>query len=168
VIDLKQYIIAVPDFPQPGILFRDIMPLLKAQLEPTIAALDDLLTTDEWARVDAIAGVESRGFILGAALALRRGKGFVPIRKQGKLPPPVSSLAYQLEYGTATLEMQPGGGCLVMVDDVVATGGTMTAAAQLCVRSGFQVNALVALIDLKLIPELRWNGLALRAALVYG
>ncbi len=167
VIDLKQYIVAVPDFPQPGILFRNIMPLLKAQFEPTIAALDGLLSTDEWAQVDAITGVESRGFILGAALALRRGKGFIPIRKQGKLPPPVSSLPYQLEYGTATLEMQPGSGRVVIVDDVMATGGTLTAATELCLRSGFQVSALVALIDLKLMPGLRWNGLALRAALVY-
>jgi adenine phosphoribosyltransferase len=167
VIDLKQYIVPVPDFPQPGILFRDIMPLLGSQFEATIAALDDLLTATEWAQVDAITGVESRGFILGAALALRRGKGFIPIRKQGKLPPPVSSLAYQLEYGSATLEMRAGSGRIVIVDDVMATGGTMAAAAELCVRSGFQVAALVALIDLKLIPELRWNGLALRAALVY-
>lgn len=165
--DLKQHIAAVPDFPQPGILFRDIMPLLKAQFEPTIATLDSLLTTDEWARVDAIAGIESRGFILGAALALRRGKGFVPIRKQGKLPPPVSSLAYQLEYGSATLEMQPGSGRVLIVDDVIATGGTMAAAAELCLRSGFEVDALIALIDLQLIPPLHWNGLALRAALTY-
>ena len=165
--DLKQHIAAVADFPQPGILFRDIMPLLKAQFEPTIAALDDLLTTAEWARIDAIAGIESRGFILGAALALRRGKGFVPIRKQGKLPPPVSSLDYQLEYGSATLEMQPGSGHVLIVDDVIATGGTMAAAAELCLRSGFEVDALIALVDLKLIPPLHWNGLALRAALSY-
>ena len=165
--DLKQHIAAVADFPQPGILFRDIMPLLKAQFEPTIAALDDLLTAAEWARVDAIAGIESRGFILGAALALRRGKGFVPIRKQGKLPPPVSSLDYQLEYGSATLEVQPGSGHVLIVDDVIATGGTMAAAAELCLRSGFEVDALIALVDLKLIPPLHWNGLALRAALSY-
>jgi adenine phosphoribosyltransferase len=167
VADLKQYIVAVPDFPQPGILFRDIMPLLGSRFEATIAALDELLTPEEWARVDAITGVESRGFILGAALALRRGKGFIPIRKQGKLPPPVSSLAYQLEYGSATLEMRAGSGRVVIVDDVMATGGTMMAAAELCARSGFEVCALLALIDLKLIPGLRWNDLALRAALSY-
>jgi adenine phosphoribosyltransferase len=167
VIDLRQFIVAVPDFPRPGILFRDIMPLLKSQLEPTIAALDDLLSGAEWAQVDAIAGIESRGFILGAALALSRGKGFIPIRKQGKLPPPVASLAYQLEYGTAMLEMQPGSGRLILVDDVMATGGTMTAAAELSARCGFQVSALIALIDLKLVPPLRWNGLTLRAALAY-
>jgi adenine phosphoribosyltransferase len=167
VTDLKRFIVAVPDFPKPGILFRDIMPLLRAQFEATIAALDDLLTEEEWKQVDTIAGIESRGFILGGALALRRGKGFVPIRKQGKLPPPVSSLAYQLEYGTATLEMQPGSGRVVIVDDVMATGGTMTAAAELCARSGFEVGGLIALIDLKLVPPLRWNALALRTALTY-
>jgi adenine phosphoribosyltransferase len=167
VIDLKRFVVAVPDFPKPGILFRDIMPLLKSQFEPTIAALDALLTDSEWAQIDAIAGIESRGFILGAALALRRGKGFIPVRKQGKLPPPVSDLSYQLEYGTATLEMQPGTGRVVLVDDVMATGGTMTAAAQLCVQSGFELSALVALVDLKLIPPFRWNGLSLRTALAY-
>jgi adenine phosphoribosyltransferase len=167
VTDLKQYIVSVPDFPQPGILFRDIMPLLRAQFGPTIAALDELLAVHEWAEIDAIAGIESRGFILGAALALHRGKGFIPIRKQGKLPPPVTGLAYQLEYGTATLEIQPGSGRLLVVDDVVATGGTMVAAAALCETSGFTVGALVALVDLKLIPAMSWNGLSLRAALTY-
>jgi adenine phosphoribosyltransferase len=165
--DLKQHIVAVPDFPLPGILFRDIMPLLKAQFESTIAALDGLFSAGEWEQVDVIAGIESRGFILGAALALRRGKGFIPIRKQGKLPPPVSTLAYRLEYGSATLEMQPGAGNLLIVDDVVATGGSMTAAAELCALSGFQVSGLMALIDLKLIPPLRWNGLTVRTALAY-
>lgn len=166
--DLKQYIAQVPDFPQPGILFRDIMPLLREQLPATIEALEALLSATEWSRVDAIAGIESRGFILGSALALKLGKGFIPVRKQGKLPPPVSSLAYQLEYGTATLEMQPGTGSVVLVDDVVATSGTMGAAAELCRRSGFHVQALVALIDLRLVPPLRWNELTLRAALAYG
>jgi len=93
MIDLKSHIASVPDFPRPGILFRDIMPLLRAQFAPTIAALDGLLRGSEWDSVDAIAGIESRGFILGAALALHRGKGFIPIRKQGKLPPPVASLS---------------------------------------------------------------------------
>jgi adenine phosphoribosyltransferase len=167
MIDLKSHIAAVPDFPKPGILFRDIMPLLKTHFEPTIAAMDGLLTTAEWAEVDAIVGIESRGFILGAPLALRHGKGFIPVRKQGKLPPPVASLAYQLEYGTATVEMQPGSGRVVIVDDVLATGGTLTAAAEICRRAGYEVKALIALIDLNLIPAYQWNGLALRAAITY-
>jgi adenine phosphoribosyltransferase len=168
VIDLKEHIESVPDFPLPGILFRDISPLLRDHFAATIAALDALLSEAEWAQVDAITGVEARGFILGAALALHRNKGFIPIRKQGKLPPPVSTLAYQLEYGTATLEMRAGSGRVIIIDDVLATGGTMTAAAELCRLSGFSVGALVALIDLQLIPPLQWKGLTLRAALTYG
>ena len=165
--DLKPYIATVPDFPRPGILFRDIMPLLRSHLAAAVGALDALLTPDEWAGIDAVAGIESRGFILGAALALHRHKGFVAVRKQGKLPPPVLSQAYALEYGTATLEMQPGSGRVLLVDDVMATGGTLRAAADLCLRSGYTVQALAALIDLKLVPELCWNGLTLRTAVRY-
>jgi adenine phosphoribosyltransferase len=167
MVDLKSYIAAVPDFPRPGILFRDIMPLLRAQFVATIAAMDNLLTEAEWEAVDAIAGIESRGFILGAALALRRGKGFIPIRKQGKLPPPVASLSYSLEYGEATLEMQRGKGRLVIVDDVLATGGTMVAAAALCQQCGYETRTVLLLLDLGLIPGFRCNGMAPRAALHY-
>ena len=85
----------VPDFPNPGILFRDIAPLLRDHFAEAIEAMSGLLTSEQWRGIDAVAGIESRGFILGAALALRHGKGFVPIRKQGKLPPPVVSAAYQ-------------------------------------------------------------------------
>jgi adenine phosphoribosyltransferase len=165
--DLKSHIAAVPDFPRPGILFRDIMPLLRAQFAATIAAMDNLMSDPEWDEVDAVAGIESRGFILGAALALRRGKGFIPIRKQGKLPPPVASLAYSLEYGQATLEMQRGSGRLVVVDDVLATGGTMTAATALCAATGHRPVALLALVDLGLVPRFHCSGMTLRAALHY-
>ncbi|HMA12968.1 MAG TPA: adenine phosphoribosyltransferase [Steroidobacteraceae bacterium] len=167
MIDLKTHIAAVPDFPRPGILFRDIMPLLRAQFAPAIAALDALLTASEWDAVDAVAGVESRGFILGAALALGRGKGFIPIRKKGKLPPPVTSVSYSLEYGEATLEMQHGSGRIIIVDDVLATGGTMAAAAQLCARTGHETRALLALVDLGIIPRFQWDGMAVRAAVHY-
>lgn len=167
MIDLKTYIAAVPDFPRPGILFRDIMPLLRAQFAPAIAALDALLTDPEWDAVDAVAGIESRGFILGAALALQRGKGFIPIRKQGKLPPPVARRSYQLEYGEATLEMRSGRDRLVIVDDVLATGGTMAAAAALCVDTGFQPVAMLALVDLGLAPGFQCAGMAVRAVLHY-
>jgi len=165
--DLKQAIRDVPDFPRPGILFRDIAPLLRDHFEVTIHALDALLTDEEWDEVDALAGVESRGFILGAAMAMRRRKGFVLVRKQGKLPPPVVDVAYDLEYGSGVLEMQRGNGRVVLVDDVLATGGTMTAAADLCERAGYQLKALVALIDLKIIQDYSWRNLRLRASIEY-
>jgi adenine phosphoribosyltransferase len=100
-------------------------------------------------------------------LAIRRRKGFVLVRKQGKLPPPVVDVAYDLEYGSGVLEMQRGNGRLVLVDDVLATGGTMTAAADLCERAGYQLKALVALIDLKIVQDYSWRNLRLRASIEY-
>lgn len=165
--DLKHAIRDVADFPRPGILFRDIAPLLRNHFEATIDALDRLLTEQEWGEVDAVAGVESRGFILGAALAVRRGKGFALVRKQGKLPPPVVDVAYDLEYGSGVLEMQQGAGRVVLVDDVLATGGTMTAAADLCDRAGYRLTALMVLIDLRIVANFAWRNLALRASITY-
>jgi adenine phosphoribosyltransferase len=165
--DLKQAIRDVPDFPRSGILFRDIAPLLRDHFEATVAALDALLSAQEWDEIDALAGIESRGFILGAALAVRRGKGFVLVRKQGKLPPPVVDVAYNLEYGSGVLEMQKGTGRVVLVDDVLATGGTMAAAADLCDRAGYQLKAIMALIDLRIVPDFSWRNLRLRASISY-
>ncbi|GAC1511001.1 MAG: adenine phosphoribosyltransferase [Steroidobacteraceae bacterium] len=167
MFDLKQAIANVPDFPRPGILFRDIAPLLRNHFESTMRALDALMTEEEWQQIDALAGIESRGFILGAALAMRRGKGFVLVRKQGKLPPPVVDVAYELEYGSGVLEMQPGHGRLMLIDDVLATGGTMSAAADLCQRAGYQLRALIALIDLKIVPDFACQTLRLRAVINY-
>jgi adenine phosphoribosyltransferase len=167
VSGLREAIVDVADFPKPGILFRDITPLLRTRFAETMQALDALLTDEEWNRIDALAGIESRGFILGAALALKRGKGFVPIRKQGKLPPPVVDVAYDLEYGSGVLEMQRGSGRLLLVDDVLATGGTMTAAAELCLKAGYEVTALGALIDLHIVADYRWRDMPLRAAIHY-
>jgi adenine phosphoribosyltransferase len=165
--DLKRHIRNVPDFPTAGILFRDIAPLLRNDFDGAISALSALLPPETWARVDALAGIESRGFILAAALAFRHGKGFVPIRKQGKLPPPVVAAPYQLEYGTGVLEMQPGQGTVVLVDDVLATGGTMRAAADLAVAAGYRVSTLLVLIDLGLVPDFRWEALGATAAIRY-
>jgi adenine phosphoribosyltransferase len=165
--ELKAAIRDVPDFPKPGILFRDISPLLKSHFAATVEGLDGLLTDAEWRAIDAVAGIESRGFILGAALALRRGKGFVLVRKQGKLPPPVVDVSYALEYGSGVLEMQRGEGRLVLIDDVLATGGTLGASADLCLRAGYSVAALAVLIDLKLVLDYRWRDLPLRAVVSY-
>jgi adenine phosphoribosyltransferase len=167
MFELKQAIADVADFPRPGILFRDISPLLRDHFDATVQALDALLTDEEWSEIDAVAGIESRGFILGSALALRRRKGFVLVRKQGKLPPPVVEAAYDLEYGSGVLEMQRGHGRLMLIDDVLATGGTMTAAADLCERAGYQLRALAVLIDLYLVKNYFWQKLRLRAAVHY-
>jgi adenine phosphoribosyltransferase len=165
--DLKPLITNVPDFPRPGVMFRDISPLLREHLEATLQVLEALLTEAEWRGIDAVAGIESRGFILGAALAARRGKGFVLVRKQGKLPPPVVEIAYDLEYGSGVLEMQRGSGRILLIDDVLATGGTLTASADLCTLAGYEVIALAALIDLKIVADYRWRALSVRAAISY-
>lgn len=165
--DLKRLIWDVPDFPKPGILFRDISPLLRSHFAETIEAMEGLFTHAEWKAVDAVAGIESRGFILAAAMAARRGKGFIPIRKQGKLPPPVVDVPYALEYGTGVLEMQRGEGRLFIVDDVLATGGTLQASATLARMAGFDVAALGVLIDLKLVRQFRWEKLVARTVIEY-
>ena len=165
--DLKRHIRDVPDFPTPGILFRDIAPLLRNDFTGAVDALSQLLEPAAWARVDALAGIESRGFILASALAERHGKGFVPVRKQGKLPPPVVDMPYKLEYGTGVLEMQAGSGTLVLVDDVLATGGTMSAAADLALKAGYRVSSLLVLVDLGLVKDYRWRELGAVAALRY-
>ena len=112
---LKRHIVDVPDFPRPGIIFRDIAPLLRHHFEAALDALESLFSEHEWQQVEALAGIEARGFVLAAGLAGRRRLGFVPIRKQGKLPPPVVDVAYALEYGSGVLEMQRGSGRLFLV-----------------------------------------------------
>ena len=166
--DLKRLIWDVPDFPKPGILFRDISPLLRSHFAETVTAMEGLFTAAEWRAVDAFAGIESRGFILAAAMAARRGKGFVPIRKQGKLPPPVVDVPYALEYGTGVLEMQRGEGRLIIVDDVLATGGTLAASATLARIAGYDVLGLGVLIDLKLVRDFSWEGMSARTVIEYG
>ena len=105
--------------------------------------------------------------MLAAALAERHRKGFVPIRKQGKLPPPVVSVPYDLEYGNGVLEMQTGKGRLLLVDDVLATGGTMQAAASLCIDAGYEIARLMVLIDLKLVKDFRWEQQTVLCAIEY-
>ena len=165
---LARLVVDVPDFPQPGILFRDITPLLRTHFGEAVAALDALFSAREWSEADAVAGVESRGFILAAALAEKRGKGFVPVRKKGKLPPPVIERRYALEYGAGVLEMQRGEGRLILVDDVLATGGTLAASAELANDAGFRVIHTGVLIDLGMAKDFRCLGEAPRVVIRYG
>jgi len=148
---IERYIRDVPDFPKPGILFKDITPLLQsaAGLKATIDGLGKCVDP---ATYDVVAGVESRGFIFGTALALAQGKGFVPIRKPGKLPWRTASESYELEYGSDTLEVHVDacelGRRVLLVDDLLATGGTMAAATKLIRRIGGEPVAAAFVIEL--------------------
>jgi len=166
--ELKDLIVDVADFPKPGILFRDITPLLRQRFPETVGAVESLFSAAEWDQVDAVAGIESRGFILAAALAERRRKGFVPIRKKGKLPPPVVDVAYDLEYGSGVLEMQTGSGRMLLVDDVLATGGTLRASVVLARQAGYEVRGMGVLLDLGFVPGFSSGGLTARSVLKYG
>ena len=141
----------VPDFPQPGVVFKDIVPLLAdgTAFETVICALTDL--AGQHAPVDLVAGIEARGFILAAALAARLGCGLVPVRKAGKLPPPTIGQEYVLEYGAATVEVPEGvltNRRVFLVDDVLATGGTLAASADLIDRAGGQLVGMAVLLEL--------------------
>jgi adenine phosphoribosyltransferase len=150
-IDLKQMIRSVPDFPKPGINFFDITTLLKDP-EGLKATIDSLVAPYTGSRIDAVVGIESRGFILGAAVAQRIGAGFVPVRKPGKLPAKAIKEVYELEYGKDAVEIHADaieeGQRVLIVDDVLATGGTAAATTRLVKQLGGELHGLAFLIEL--------------------
>jgi adenine phosphoribosyltransferase len=149
--DLRDYIRSIPDFPLPGILFRDVTPLLK---EPAAfeAALAGLQAYVESRRPSAIVGIESRGFLFGTPIASRLGLPFVPVRKPGKLPAAHMSVEYSLEYSEGQLDIHSDalrpGDSVVIIDDLLATGGTAGGAAQLVEMLGARVSGFAFLIEL--------------------
>jgi adenine phosphoribosyltransferase len=148
---LRAHLRNVPDFPKPGILFKDITPLL-ADPRAFHISLDLLAQRFISEHIDVVVGVESRGFIFGGALAARLNASFVPVRKPGKLPAKSDRVSYKLEYGEAELEMHLGsissGASVLVVDDVLATGGTAAAAAELAQRQGGKVVGLAFVVEL--------------------
>ena len=151
-VELGDYIRPIPDFPKPGILFRDITPLL-ANPRAFQQAIDELARWAGSRTVDVIAATEARGFLFAAPLALQLGVPLAPIRKKGKLPYQTLSYTYELEYGRDTVEMHvdaiPPGAGVLMVDDLLATGGTMEACCRLVEKAGGRVVACAFLVELK-------------------
>ncbi len=149
---LEDYVRTIPDFPEPGIMFRDITTIL-SDADGLKLAIDEMQKTLDGVDFDVIAGAESRGFIFGAAIAYNMHKPFILIRKKGKLPCETVEQSYDLEYGQATIEIHKDavepGQKVVIIDDLIATGGTIEAAAKLIEKLGGEVVKMVFLMELK-------------------
>ena len=156
---IEELIRDIPDFPKPGIVFKDISPLL-ADHDGLSAVVQGLAAAgrdaDGTTVVDKVVGIEARGFILAAPVALHLGTGFVPVRKQGKLPGETHEVSYELEYGEATLELHKDaiaeGDRVLVIDDVLATGGTVGATRELIEKCGGHVHAVAVLMELSFLP----------------
>ena len=151
VVNLKDYVAEVPNFPKPGIVFKDITPLLRDP-QAFSYVIDTLYDKFKGKKIDAVVGVEARGFIVGAPLAYKLNAGFVPVRKKGKLPGEVIGVEYDLEYGHATLEIKKGaikpGDKVIIVDDLIATGGTAVAVKQMVESLGGIIEGFAFIIEL--------------------
>ena len=146
ITDFTPYVTDIPNFPIPGVTFKDIQPLL-ADPKAFRQAIFEMFVKFE-TNMNYWVGIDSRGFIFASALSQYSNKGLKLIRKKDKLPPPVESKTYDLEYGNDTVQMQPGKGKVIIVDDVYATGGTMDAAEELCKQAGYEVLGKLVFIDL--------------------
>jgi adenine phosphoribosyltransferase len=170
LINYKSLIRETPDFPIPGVLFRDVSPLLEnaEALQNIISDFSKMINLND---IDSFVGVESRGFIFASLLAAKLNKGFIPLRKAGKLPPPVIQRSYDLEYGKATLEMIPrdekSGRRVVVIDDVLATGGTLQASLQLSEAAGYEVKDVLVLINLTFLNKMMFNGALIKSIVQY-
>ncbi len=153
-MNLRDTIRTIPDYPKPGIMFRDITTLL-GDARAFRRAVDELVQPFAGQKIDKVAGIEARGFILGGAVAHQLSAGFVPLRKKGKLPHKTMAVEYALEYGVDTIEMHldavASGERVMLIDDLIATGGTAIAAIELLRRCGAEVTAAAFVVDL---PEL--------------
>lgn len=169
-MNLKDHIRGIPDFPKPGILFYDISPLL-ANAEAWRTAIDRLAEAVAAHEPDVLVGIESRGFLVAAPLALRLGKGFAMVRKKNKLPGRRISHTYDLEYGSDTIEIQSDaikpGDRVVVLDDLLATGGTMAAAIKLLKSVGGDVRAAAFLIELTFLGGRERLGVPCEALMAY-
>lgn len=148
---LEDYVISIPDFPEPGIIFRDVTSILQDP-EGLKLSIHELMHLLEGTEFDLVAGTEARGFLFGMPLAYNKSKGFIPVRKKGKLPRETVSMEYELEYGTAEIEIHKDdifpGQRVVLVDDLLATGGTARAAAKLIEELGGKVVKILFVMEL--------------------
>ncbi|HUU14825.1 MAG TPA: adenine phosphoribosyltransferase [Terriglobia bacterium] len=170
-LDLRSKIRSIPDFPKAGILFRDITPLLE---DPTALreAVRRMAEPYQETTVDVVVGAESRGFIFGTGVALALGAGFVPVRKKGKLPAETVAVTYDLEYGTDTIEMHADAirpeMRVLMVDDLLATGGTMAACCEMVEKAAGRIVGVEFLIELSFLAgRKRLEGYPVRSQIVY-
>lgn len=163
---LRKLVRDVPDFPKPGILFKDISPVLKSA-EALQFVAQAFGKSCDLTQIDAFVGIESRGFIFASLCAAHFNKGFIPLRKAGKLPPPLVSESFQLEYGSAILEMNPGQGRVMILDDVLATGGTLKAALSICEKAGYQTEQVGVLIDLTFLNQMMFKNKKIFSILQY-